>query len=131
MHEPADRFEISVAGQFAATHQLRYPDGVLEPAHEHRWHVTVTYGGTALNDVGIVADFDAVRSQLAELLRSLEGQHLNNLPELARPNPSAECVALLVARRLPSTLPGAAYLRCVAVEEAPGCVARYFPAPPE
>jgi 6-pyruvoyl-tetrahydropterin synthase len=117
-------FEISVTGEFVATHRLRYPDGSVESPHEHHWRVTVTYGGAALNEAGLLLDFQVARSHLAEVLRTLDGHDLNVLRPFTARNPSAENVALVVAERLPHDLPGAARLRCVAVEEEPGCVAR-------
>lgn len=125
-------FEISVTGEFVATHRLRYPDGSVESPHEHHWRVTVTYGGAALDEAGLLLDFHVARSHLADVLRVLDGQDLNALGPFAVRNPSAENVALVVAGRLRHDLPRAVRLRCVAVEEEPGCVARYFvpPAPP-
>jgi len=119
-------FEISVTGEFVATHRLRCPDGGFEPPHEHRWRVTVTYAGPTLNEMDVLLDFGRARSDLTEVLRTLEGRDLNALAMFAARNPSAEAVACAVAERLPREIAAAVQLRCVAVEEEPGCVARYF-----
>jgi len=120
-------FEISVSATFEATHQLRYADGTFETPHAHAWHVTATYAGPGLNDAGVLVDFGVVRERLRELCATLAGQSLNGLPVFAECQPSAENVAVVLAEGLPRSLPGAVCLRCVAVEEEPGCVARYWP----
>lgn len=120
-------FEISVSETFEATHQLRYPDGRLETPHAHAWHVTATYAGPGLNDAGVLVDFGVVKGRLRELCATLAGQSLNRLPVFAKRQPSAENVAVVLAEGLPRSLSGAVCLRCVAVEEEPGCVARYWP----
>jgi len=119
-------FEITVCDWFAAAHQLRLGDGALEPLHGHNWRVTVTLAGPRLDDMGVLADFAVVRARLAELVRTLHDRNLNELPEFAARNPSAENVAAHIADRL-GDLCGGVVLRCVEIEEAPGCVARYYP----
>jgi hypothetical protein len=49
------------------------------------------------------------------------------LPAFGERNPSAESVAVYVAERMTLGATGVPGLRCVEVEEEPGCVARYFP----
>ncbi len=120
-------YEISVSGWFAAAHQLRLPDGKLEPLHGHNWHVTVTFAGPRLDDGGLLLDFVEVRRRLQETLADMHDRHLNDHPGFAQRNPSAENVAVHIAERLRDLAHDSISLRCVAVEEAPGCVARYFP----
>ena len=120
-------FEVSVTGKFVAAHQLREPDGSTEPLHEHVWHVKVTYAGGKLDKMGLLVDFGVLRSRLNELMGVFDEQDLNRLPLLAGRNPSAENVALYLAGQLPGELPGAVRLKCVEIEEEPGCAARYFP----
>ena len=120
-------FEVSVTSSFAAAHQLRLPDGSAEPLHRHNWRVTVTCAGSALDEAGVLVDFEVLRARLDKLLVTLNDQNLNTLPVFAERNPTAENAALHIAERLAVELPAAAVLKCVEVEEAPGCVARYFP----
>ena len=121
-------FEVTVCGQFTAAHQLRLAGDVVEPLHEHEWHVRVTYGGAALDGHGLLVDFALVRGGLDRLLATFDRQNLNELPAFARRNPSAENVAAFLAEALPGDLPNGARLKAVEVEEEPGCSARYLPA---
>lgn len=118
-------FEVSVTSSFSAAHQLRLPDGSAEPLHRHNWRVTVIYAGSVLDEMGVLVDFEVLRARLDRLLATLNDQNLNTLPAFAERNPTAENVALHIAERLAVELPAAAVLKCVEVEEAPGCVARY------
>ena len=120
-------FEVSVTSSFSAAHQLRLPDGSAEPLHRHNWRVTVTRAGSVLDEMGVLVDFEILRARLDRLLATLNDQNLNTLPAFAERNPTAENVALHIAERLAVELPAAAVLKCVEVEEAPGCLARYSP----
>lgn len=120
-------FEVSVSGWFAAAHQLRLPDGALEPLHGHNWRIEVTFAGEVTDAFGMLVDFVALRKRLDAELAALHDRNLNELAPFARRNPSAENVGLHLAERLRGAGGALARLRCVQVEEAPGCVARYFP----
>ncbi|MCA9242725.1 MAG: 6-carboxytetrahydropterin synthase [Phycisphaerales bacterium] len=119
-------FEVSVTGWFSAAHQLRLPGGELEPLHGHNWRVTVTCAGPTLDDMGVLLDFTRLKPRLVEILATMHDRHLNDLPAFAARNPSAENVAVVIAEALCEGYPGRAFVRCVEVEESPGCVARYF-----
>jgi 6-pyruvoyltetrahydropterin/6-carboxytetrahydropterin synthase len=122
-------FEASVDDRFCAAHQLRRPDGSMEPLHGHNWRVVVTFRAAELDALGVVVDFVALRRELEQVLAALHNRNLNELPAFAVRNPSAENVALHIAESLSRTSVwrGSAVLRCVDVEEAPGCIARYCP----
>lgn len=120
-------FEVSVAGWFAASHQLRLPGGGLEPLHGHNWRVTVTCSGPRLDALGVLVDFTKLKPALDELLAGLHDRHLNDLPAFADVNPSAENVAVHVAGSIAAAAPAGAPVSCVEVEETPGCVARFRP----
>jgi 6-pyruvoyl-tetrahydropterin synthase len=119
-------FEISVSAWFAAAHQLRLGDR-LEPLHGHNWQVVVTYRGAGLTHEDLLVDFVALRERLNAVLAELHDRNLNDLAAFAARNPSAEAVAEYLAARLAPDEAGPVRLSSVAVEEAPGCIARYFP----
>ncbi len=120
-------FEVSVAGRFAAAHQLRRADGTREPLHRHHWRVTVTVAGPSLDNQGVLLDFAKIQPRLDELLAALDGRDLNDLAPFAARIPSAENIALHVAEQIKLSLPDGVRLCCAEVEEAPGCTARYRP----
>jgi len=130
-------FEVAVRCAFHASHQLLTPDG-WEPPHEHEWHVAASYVGSELGQAGLLVDFGVIQAALERIVGPWRGQNLNRLEAFAALPPSAENVARYVADRLASELaelcgalkkepPAGARLYCVEVEEAPGCVARYYP----
>src|SRR3954470_17710616 len=47
-------FQFRISGSSAATHQLRLPDGSLEPLHGHGWHVEVTLAADQLDAMDCV-----------------------------------------------------------------------------
>lgn len=120
-------FEVTVTGMFVATHQLRRPDGSREPRHGHAWRVRLTFAGPELDERGLLVDFGAVRERLEAALEGWRGRHLNDLPELAGREPSAEVVAAHLAGQLAAAAGAAARLAWVEIEEEPGCLARYRP----
>ena len=120
-------FEVVIAGQFAAAHRLPREDGSHEPVHEHEWRVEVTYAGSALDQHGMLIDFTAVRARLSDVLAALREQPLHELPAFAERSASAENVAVHIAEQMAALPTAGARLRCVQVEEEPGCFARYWP----
>lgn len=120
-------YEVSVSGWFAAAHQLRLADGSLEPLHGHNWQVVVTFAGPRLDAAGLLIDFTEVRPRLDALLATMHDGNLNDLPAFASRNPSTEHVAAFIADQCANELPPNVVVRCVQVEEAPGCTARFFP----
>lgn len=121
-------FEVTVSGWFAAAHQLRLRGGVLEPLHGHNWQVRATCAGAALDEMEVLVDFTQLKPALDRILADLHDRNLNELPAFAGRNPSAEVVAVHIAQLLSKELRDGVHVVSVAVEEAPGCVARYRPA---
>ncbi len=121
-------FQVQIEGWFSAAHQLRMRDGAFEPLHGHNWRVVVTFEGGTLDGEDLLVDFTVAQPRLADLLRRMHDRCLNELPEFAARNPSAESVAVVVAEHMKADLPPGVRVQCVSVEEAPGCTARYLPA---
>ncbi len=119
-------FDITVTRVFSAAHQLRLPDGSLEPLHGHNWRVRVTVSSDQLDAIGTVMDFHELERLLDAIIAPLHNRHLNELPPFAvELNPSAENVAFHIARslHLPSTVrPGS-----TEVWETENCSAIYRP----
>jgi 6-pyruvoyltetrahydropterin/6-carboxytetrahydropterin synthase len=118
-------FEITVSREFSAAHQLRLVDGNLEPLHGHNWHLRVTAAADNLDSIGTVMDFHELQHLVDEVIGPMNNRNLNDVAALKSMNPSAENVALHIARSL--KLPNKVRLVSVEVTEAPGCMARYVP----
>ena len=94
-------FEITTTRTFAAAHQLRLPNGSIEPLHGHNWRVKVTVSATKLDAIGVVMDFHELERLVDLILAPLHIRHLNEVRPFDRElNPSAENVALHVGRSL-------------------------------
>lgn len=81
--------------------------------------------GAALDPIGFVVDFHELEQQLDTVLEPMRSATLNEVPQMADLNPTAENVAWHIARSLRIAPP--AQLEWVEVTEAPGCIARYRP----
>lgn len=120
-------FEVTVGGWFAAAHQLRLADGALEPLHGHNWRIWVTFDGRQLDGMEVLVDFTQAKPALDAVLVAMHDRNLNDLEPFQTCNPTAENVAAHIADALEVPLAKGVRIYCVAVEEAPGCVARYYP----
>lgn len=118
-------FEVEIEGQFTADHQLRLPDGSLEPLHGHDWPVRVTVAGERTDGMGCLVDFHELQARLADVISPLHGTRLNDHEQLGPANPSAEHVARFIATELAERLGEGVRLVSVRVGEAPGCYATY------
>jgi 6-pyruvoyltetrahydropterin/6-carboxytetrahydropterin synthase len=117
-------FEITVTGDFSASHQLRLYDGSLEPLHGHNWHVVVTVAAEKLDTMGVVMDFHELTRLVNEVLGPMHHGHLNELEAFSQRNPSAENVALHIAETI--ALPKHVRLVLVEVWETSDCRARWI-----
>jgi 6-pyruvoyltetrahydropterin/6-carboxytetrahydropterin synthase len=119
-----EQFFINSITHFPASHQLRLYDGSLEPLHEHDWVVKVTVRGP-LDSIGVVMDFHDLERRMAEVLNPMRGKSLNDLPQFAANNPSAENVAKHIGDSL--SLPASVRLTRIEVWETPENSAVYQP----
>ena len=118
-------YSISTETVFRGKHHL-VVGGEVEKAHEHDWRVRVTVEATELDESGLVMDFCRLAELLAAAVEPLGGaESINNVPGLSGQNPSAEVVGRYVYERIGPRLEGRVRLAEVAVEESPGCWAKY------
>ncbi len=98
------RWVVHARAEFTATHALTAYRGRPEEPHSHRWAVEIRVGTPRLNGEGYALDFHAVREVLEEAVRPLEGTDLGTHPEIGVPSPTAERLALVLARLLEEPL---------------------------
>ena len=118
-------YEVLVDAEFTARHGIRLPDGTVEPSHAHAWRVTVRYAGAELDECGLLIDFEAVKSDLGELVAELNGADLDAAPIMRGLSPTAEHVARVIFDEMSKRGGGVDRLCGVRVTEAAGCVAGY------
>jgi 6-pyruvoyltetrahydropterin/6-carboxytetrahydropterin synthase len=114
-------FEIHITREFSAAHQLRLYDEILEPLHGHNWQVRVSVAAEKLDRIGVVMDFHELERIVDAVIGPMHNRNLNEMPEFASQNPSAENIALHMAQSL--ALPSHIKLLAVAVWETSQCCA--------
>ena len=118
-------FTISVEAHFSASHQLTLPDGSKEPVHRHKWSVTANVGGEKLNSMGLVMDFNQLKTMVDNIVAEFDNMALDRISYFQQNNPSAENVAKYIYQKLRIKLPKGVKLRNIKVVEEPGCWAKF------
>jgi len=121
-------FELEVGTRFSAAHAVSV-GGVMEELHGHDWGVRVVIRGPRLDHEDLLVDFHLVEQALEAAVAPYRGRTMNGTPPFDRCHPTAERLAEHVARTLAPAIPDPCTLVSVAVEEAPGCIARHLPDP--
>ena len=119
-------FEIEVGHQFSAAHAVSI-GGVMEEIHGHNWVVRVAIRGESLDSEDLLVDFHAIEAVLKASLFPFEGRTMNGIPPFDRLMPTAERLAELVGSQVGQGLAEGCSIAWVSVEEAPGCIARWYP----
>jgi 6-pyruvoyltetrahydropterin/6-carboxytetrahydropterin synthase len=120
-------FEVAYETTFCSTHRLTVAGAPIEPLHGHDWRVEVVAAGDALDDVGVVIDFEVLKKALGEIGAGFHYKDMNEHPAFREQSPSAEAVARYVFDELRRRLGDEGRrLRRVRVWEAPGCSATYY-----
>jgi 6-pyruvoyltetrahydropterin/6-carboxytetrahydropterin synthase len=121
-------YRIGINGGFASAHFLRGYAGTCEALHGHNYKVEAVVTADSLDDVGLGIDFRRLREKLGGVLAELDHRLLNDLPEFAEQNPSAELISRLIFRRLAAALAAEPVTVAeVKVWESEGCWATYCP----
>ena len=99
-------YEIYVAAQFEAAHRLVGDFGPATRPHGHTYRMEVTVRGERLKDDGTLYDIGQLSPAVDELAASLHYRDLNDVPDLAGVNTTAEAVAQYCWDRLAPPLRG-------------------------
>ena len=86
-------YEVTIIKSFSAAHLLAQIGGKCEELHGHNFNVEVTVAAPDLSESGLLIDFRVVKKWLNEILDQMDHKHLNDLPNFAGINPSAENIA--------------------------------------
>ena len=86
-------YEIFVSARFEASHRLIGDFGPATRTHGHTYRMEVLVRGENLKDDGTLYDIGALQPAVEELAASLHYRDLNEVPDLADTNTTAEAVA--------------------------------------
>jgi len=99
-----DMYELKVVTSFAAAHQLKMVGSKCENMHGHNWKIEVYVSGDKLNAGGVLVDFGEIKAHLADIIKKLDHQFLNELNYIPDGKPSSENIAYYVATELQSKM---------------------------
>lgn len=120
-------YELMVRDHFDAAHWLKGYPGECSGLHGHTWDVEVAVSGAALDDVGIVYDFKALKDDLSAVLAPLDHVCLNDVPPFDRMNPTAENLSRHIYEALAARVDPRVRVVEVAVWESPIAKVTYRP----
>jgi 6-pyruvoyltetrahydropterin/6-carboxytetrahydropterin synthase len=86
-------YEVYVAAQFEAAHRLVGDFGPATRPHGHTYRMEVIVRSERLKDDGTLYDIGRLRAAVEDLATSLHYRDLNDVPDLAGVNTTAEAVA--------------------------------------
>ena len=87
--------------------------------------------GEKLDSEDLLVDFHDIETALRDSVEPFSGRTMNGIPPFDEILPTAERVAELVGLKISPVLAPGVTLAWVSVEEAPGCIARWYPVNPE
>ena len=99
-------YEVYVAAQFEAAHRLVGDFGPATRTHGHTYGMEVIVRGERLSEDNALYDIGELRSAVEDLASSLHYRDLNDVPDLAGVNTTAEAVADYCWERLAPPLRG-------------------------
>jgi 6-pyruvoyltetrahydropterin/6-carboxytetrahydropterin synthase len=97
-------FELTVERRFSAAHSLRDYDGPCARLHGHNYRVEISVSNPELDDAGMIVDFTILKAACDEVLARYDHQCLNELPEFAERNVTAENLAVSIFQQLAAHL---------------------------
>lgn len=119
-------YTIKINGEFCAAMQLPEIDGPCSKLHGHTYQVSVAISFEQLNKAGIACDYYLLKTQLDEILKQYDYQHLNNHPDFNDHAPSSEYIAYLIYHAFKSKIaPFKAAMHSVTIKERGVCEISY------
>src|SRR4030042_176561 len=101
------QYEIRVKATAEGALRLAGASPPDDQLHGRSLVVSATFVGEELDEQGFLGSERSLRAQLDSVVAELDHSYLNELPQFANTNPSAENIARWVAERLPKlALPG-------------------------
>ena len=120
-------YELTVKSHFDAAHALREYPGECRNLHGHTWDVEVTVAGAELDEIGIVYDFKALKTDLNGVLAAYDHVLINDVAPFTELTPTAENLARVIYEQLAETVDPCVRVVEVAVWESPIAKLTYRP----
>ena len=119
-------FEIGVADEFEAAHLLSGDFGPATRLHGHTYRVEVRVEARSIDSAGTFYDIGRLKVDLRSVLEHLHYRNLNDIPDLAGTNTTAEVMAHHIFKKLAPGLQAAGVEGLnVTVWESPSSFASY------
>lgn len=112
-------YELTVKDHFDAAHALYGYPGECRNLHGHTWDIEVTVTAPTLDEIGIVYDFKAIKSDLAAVLKDYDHAYINEVKPFDKISPTAENLARIIFERLSAQIDGRVSVKEVSVWESP------------
>ena len=123
-------YRVSVSARFEAAHNLIDYVGGPEPLHGHSYEVEAVLEADKLQQYDLAIDFVPAKRTLEAIAKELDYGYINDHPDFAGRNTSAENLARWFAERLDSSgALGWTRVAEVTVREGPENRATYVPKP--
>ncbi len=123
-------YRVTVIARFEAAHNLIEYDGGPEPLHGHSYQVEAVLEAEKLQQYDLAIDFLPAKRTLEAIAKELDYGYINDHPDFAGRNTSAENLARWFAERLDSSgALGWTRVAEVTVREGPENRATYVPKP--
>lgn len=99
-------FEVGIVTQFEAAHRLRGNFGPASRTHGHTYRVEISVRGSALAEDGTLLDISALQEAATSICAAFHYRDLDDLPEFAGRNSTAENVARCFGDRIAADFQG-------------------------
>jgi 6-pyruvoyltetrahydropterin/6-carboxytetrahydropterin synthase len=96
-------YRVTVTARFEAAHNLIDYEGGPEPLHGHSYRVEAILESEELQRYDLAVDFVPAKKALEAIARELDCRYINEHPDFAGRNTSAENLARWFAARLEAT----------------------------
>ena len=100
-------FEIGITDEFEAAHSLSGDFGPATRLHGHTYKIEVRLEALDVDATGTFYDIGRLRSELRSVLDPLHYRNLNDIPEFARTNTTAEIVARYICQGMAESVKAA------------------------
>jgi 6-pyruvoyltetrahydropterin/6-carboxytetrahydropterin synthase len=121
-------YRVTVSARFEAAHNLIDYEGGSEPLHGHSYKVEAVLENEKLQQYDLAIDFLPAKRALEEIAKELDYRYVNDHPDFAGRNTSAENIARWFAEKLEASgVLGWTRVAEVTVWEGPENRATYLP----